>query len=50
MFGDEQYNVFKHGANAIVVGDYLTTGGASAEDDIKAVTALGYEIAVACHQ
>lgn len=50
MFGENQYDVFKHGANALVVGDYLTTGGASAEDDIKAVTALGYEIAFACHQ
>ena len=46
MFGEDQYNVFKHGANAIVVGDYLTTGGANAEDDIKAVEALGYEIAL----
>ncbi len=27
MFGNEQYDVFKHGANAIVVGDYLTTEG-----------------------
>ena len=50
MFGENQYDVFKHGANALVVGDYLTTGGASAEDDIKAVTSLGYEIAFACHQ
>ena len=50
MFGENQYDVFKHGANALVFGDYLTTGGASAEDDIKAVTALGYEIAFACHQ
>ncbi|MBF7066211.1 biotin synthase [Aliarcobacter butzleri] len=50
MFGEEQYDVFKHGANALVVGDYLTTGGRDAQDDIDAVTALGYEIAFACHQ
>jgi len=49
MFKNEQYDVFKHGANAIIVGDYLTTGGASAEEDIKAITSLGYEIALACH-
>ncbi len=49
MFGDEQYDVFKHGANAIVVGDYLTTQGKSAEQDIEAITALGYEIALECH-
>lgn len=49
MFGKEQYNVFNHGANAIVVGDYLTTGGISAEEDIKAITDLGYEIALECH-
>lgn len=49
MFKQEQYDVFKHGANAIIVGDYLTTEGANAEDDIKAITSLGYEIAFACH-
>lgn len=49
MFGDEQYDVFKHGANALVVGDYLTTEGKSAQDDIDAVLELGYEIALDCH-
>jgi len=49
MFGQEQYDVFKHGANALIVGDYLTTSGANAQDDIKAVKDLGYEIAFACH-
>ncbi len=49
MFGKRQYDVFKHGANAIVIGDYLTTQGKSAEQDIEAITALGYEIALECH-
>lgn len=49
MFGNEQYDVFKHGANALVVGDYLTTEGKSAQDDIDAVLDLGYEIALDCH-
>ena len=48
MFGEEQYNVFKHGANAVVVGDYLTTSGNSAQADIDAIEALGYEIALDC--
>ncbi len=47
-FGDEQYDVFKHGANAIVVGDYLTTAGKGAKDDIEAIESLGYEIASDC--
>lgn len=49
MFGEQQYDVFKKGANALVVGDYLTTGGTSAQEVIDAVTALGYEIAFECH-
>ena len=48
MFGEDQYNVFKHGANAVVVGDYLTTAGNSAQADIDAIEALGYEIALDC--
>jgi len=27
MFGEDQYDVFKYGANALVIGDYLTTSG-----------------------
>ena len=47
-FGDDQYDIFKHGANAIVVGDYLTTEGKSAFDDIEKIESLGYEIASDC--
>jgi biotin synthase len=48
MFGEEQYNVFEHGANAVVVGDYLTTVGNQASKDINAIEALGYSIAQSC--
>ena len=48
MFGDEQYKVFEHGANAVVVGDYLTTEGKSAKDDIFAIENLGYKIIKEC--
>ncbi len=49
MFGEDQYNVLKHGANAIVIGDYLTTKGNVALKDIEALEELGYEIAPACN-
>ena len=48
MFGDEQYKVFEHGANAVVVGDYLTTVGNQASKDIEAIESLGYSIAQTC--
>lgn len=44
MFGDEQYKVFDYGANAVVVGDYLTTAGKTAKDDIDAINRAGYSI------
>ena len=48
MFGEEQYDVFKHGANSIVIGDYLTTAGKTPKEEIEAVVAAGYEIAAEC--
>lgn len=47
-FGDDQYEIFKHGANAVVVGNYLTTSGKTAMDDIKQIESLGIEIASDC--
>ncbi len=44
MFKEEQYKVFEHGANAVVVGDYLTTAGKSAKDDIASIEAAGFNI------
>lgn len=48
MFGKEQYSVFKHGANSIVIGDYLTTTGKTPEDEILEITKAGYKIAQEC--
>jgi biotin synthase len=48
-FKDRQAEIFKNGANAIVVGDYLTTGGEKALKDIKMIEDMGFEIASTCH-
>ncbi len=48
MFGENQYEVFNYGANAIVIGDYLTTKGNSASKDIEALETLGFPIASSC--
>ncbi|WP_419771171.1 MAG: biotin synthase [Candidatus Marinarcus sp.] len=48
MFGEEQYDVFKHGANSIVIGDYLTTTGTTPKEEIEAIQKAGYEIAAQC--
>lgn len=50
MFGEDQYEVLNRGANAIVVGDYLTTQGKTPADDIKAIEAMGFKIAENCNQ
>lgn len=50
MFGDNEYEIFKHGANAFVIGDYLTTKGKTPADDIKNLELLGYEIASECNK
>jgi biotin synthase len=50
MFGEEQYKVFNYGANAIVIGDYLTTTGNKASKDIDALQSLGYDIAQTCEK
>ena len=41
--------VFESGANSIVIGDYLTTKGEKKDRDIKAIEALGLEIAKSCN-
>lgn len=48
-FKDEQYKIFEAGANAIVIGDYLTTAGNSAQKDRDMITSLGLQIATTCH-
>ncbi len=44
MFAEEQYKIFEKGANAFVIGDYLTTAGKSAIEDIKELEKLGFKI------
>lgn len=44
MFGDEQYKIFEKGANAFVIGDYLTTAGKTPADDIAELEKHGYKI------
>lgn len=48
MFGKDQYKIFNHGANSIVIGDYLTTSGNKASKDLKELENMGYEIAREC--
>jgi biotin synthase len=48
-FKDKQYKIFDAGANAIVLGNYLTTTGEDAQKDKDMITSLGLEIATSCH-
>ncbi len=47
-FKDRQRKIFEAGANAIVIGDYLTTAGNAAHRDIEMLKSLGLEIAQTC--
>jgi len=44
MFGDEQYKIFEKGANAFVIGDYLTTAGRTPADDITELEKQGIKV------
>ncbi len=44
MFEKEQYKIFEKGANAFVIGDYLTTAGKSPIEDIKELEKLGIKV------
>ncbi|RXJ86212.1 biotin synthase [Arcobacter sp. CECT 8985] len=44
MFGEEEYKIFEKGANAFVIGNYLTTQGKTPKDDIAALEKLGFSI------
>lgn len=50
MFGEEQYKIFDRGANAFVIGDYLTTAGRSAQEDIDELERLGFKITRECNK
>jgi biotin synthase len=41
-------DIFKFGANSIVIGDYLTTSGEAINKDLKIIKELGLEIATNC--
>ncbi|EQB34404.1 biotin synthase [Sulfurimonas hongkongensis] len=45
MFGDRQDEIFKHGANSIVIGNYLTTNGRITSKDLEMLKSLNLSIA-----
>ena len=48
-FKSRQSDIFAAGADAIVIGDYLTTKGQAPTEDLEMIRALGYGIAKKCH-
>ena len=42
VLGEEQDRMYAAGASATMVGDYLTTGGRSAAEDVAAIEAAGF--------
>lgn len=49
LFNNKEYAMFDAGANAIVIGDYLTTEGLAPSKDRSMLEELGYKIATSCH-
>lgn len=47
-FKEDQYKIFDYGANAIVIGDYLTTSGKKASKDLEELNKLDIPIASNC--
>jgi biotin synthase len=45
MFKERQSEIFEAGANAIVIGNYLTTSGRERSKDLDMLAQLGYDIA-----
>ena len=50
VFGNNWPKILEAGANAIVIGDYLTTKGERPDKDLATLEQLGYEIATSCHE
>ncbi len=48
LFSGDEDKMFHAGANAIVIGDYLTTAGTTPKKDQLMLEKLGYEIATSC--
>lgn len=47
MFGDRQNEIFSHGANSIVIGNYLTTTGRAMSKDLEMLKNLNLNVAKA---
>lgn len=45
MFGERQAEIFEHGANSIVIGNYLTTSGRVMSKDLDMLQSLNLEVA-----
>jgi len=45
MFGDRQNEIFSHGANSIVIGNYLTTNGRVMSKDLDMLQSLNLKVA-----
>jgi len=45
MFGERQDEIFQHGANSIVIGNYLTTNGRISSKDLEMLKSLNLSVA-----
>ena len=45
MLGERQHEIFKAGANSIVIGNYLTTKGRNMDSDLQMLKTLGLDVA-----
>jgi biotin synthase len=48
LFNQKEQDMYQAGANAIVIGNYLTTKGADTNYDIITLKQLGYKVATFC--
>jgi biotin synthase len=48
LFSGEEQKMFEAGANAIVIGNYLTTAGEAPDRDRQMLETLGYKVATSC--
>ena len=48
LFSGDEGKMFEAGANAIVIGNYLTTSGQAPRKDLDILKKLGYEVATDC--
>ena len=48
LFNDHEDEMFKAGANSMVIGNYLTTEGLEPNRDLEMLKSLGYKVASTC--